>query len=229
MKVLGLIPARGGSKGLLGKNVKPLAGKSLIERAYETAVASLALDRIILSSDNDTIIAAAAKFGLEAPFMRPAALATDSSPMIDVAVHALDELGRKGYEPDALMLLQPTSPLRRPSHISCAIELLADNDAVCSVIQVPLDLSPHYVMKITDRGFLDYFLPEGRTYIRRQDVPRAYKRDGTIFLTRRSVILGQRSFYGQRCVPLHLAEAESLNIDTAEDWAEAERRLYSDH
>src|SRR6266545_1172936 len=106
MKVLGLIPARGGSKGLPGKNIKPLAGKSLIERTFETAVTSGALDRIILSSDNASIIAIAEGCGLEVPFVRPETLADDSSPMIGVAVHALNELARNGYEPEALMVLQ---------------------------------------------------------------------------------------------------------------------------
>ena len=107
--------------------------------------------------------------------------------MIDVAIHACEALQeRKAIEPDAMLLLQPTSPLRKPSHIRLAIEMLEHNDSVCSVVPLPKDLCPHYLMKIRDDGCLDYFLSDGRKYTRRQDVPQAYKRDGTIFLTRTS-------------------------------------------
>lgn len=223
MRILGLIPARGGSKGIPGKNLKNLAGKSLLQRTFECAAASGVLERIVLSTDDTAAAGAAGAMGLEVPFMRPAALAGDESPMIDVAIHALTELDRGGYRPDALMLLQPTSPLRLPEHVGKAASLLGENEAVCSVVPLPLDLCPHYVMKVTAEGYLDHFLPEGSRYTRRQDVPPAYRRDGTIFLTRTEVIIEQRSFYGSRCVPLFIDPGESLNIDTPEDWIEAER------
>jgi len=225
VKVLGLIPARGGSKGIPGKNIRLLCGKPLIQYAYEGAVASGALDRVILSTDDEDIAAVARGFGLEVPFLRPATFADDKSPMIDVAIHALNALRESGYAPDALLLLQPTSPLRRAEHIREAVRLLDGHDAVCSVVPLPQDLCPHYVMKIRPAGYLDYFLPDGARYTRRQDVPLAYRRDGTIFLTRVEVILEQRSFYGQRCVPLLLRPEESHNIDNADEWAEAERLL----
>lgn len=225
MKVLGLIPARGGSKGILGKNIRPLAGKPLIRRAFECATASGVVDRVILSTDDLAIVTVAESFGLEAPFLRPAEFARDDSPMIDVAVHALMSLKHMGYNPDALLLLQPTSPLRQPKHIQEAVRLLDDNDSVCSVNPLPQDLCPHYVMKITDEGYLDYVMPDGASYTRRQDVPLAYRRDGTIFLTRAGVILQQRSFYGRRCVPMLIRPEESFNIDTPEEWAETEQRL----
>jgi N-acylneuraminate cytidylyltransferase len=225
VKLLALIPARGGSKGIPGKNTTPLAGKSLIQRAFECAIASRVVDRTIISTDDPAIAATARECGLEVPFLRPAEYARDSSPMIDVALHALGALQHTGYMPDALLLLQPTSPLRQPAHLQTAVQLLADNDAVCSVTPVPKDLCPHYVMKIGQEGFLDYFLADGPCYTRRQDVPQAYRRDGTIFLTRVSVLLGRRSFYGTRCVPLVLRPDESLNVDEPADWLEAERRL----
>lgn len=225
MRVLGLIPARGGSKGVPGKNVRPLVGRSLIERAFESARASGVLDRIVLSSDDHSAVAEARRIGLEVPFMRPAELARDESPMIDVAVHALKTLAGSDYLPDAIVLLQPTSPLRTAEQIRHAIGLLADNDAVCTVVPVPQDLCPHYLMKIGENGYLDYFMPDGPRYTRRQDVPRAYRREGTLFVTRSSVILEQRSFYGSRCVPYVLRPDETLNIDTLEEWSEAEKRL----
>lgn len=225
MNVLGLIPARGGSKGVPGKNIRPLHGRSLIQRAYDSAHASGVLNRIVLSTDDPAIADAARGFGLEVPFLRPPELAGDRTPMIDVAVHAVETLARAGWTADVLVLLQPTSPFRTADLIRAGLAKLDGHDAVCTVFPLPKDLCPHYVMKVTDDGFLDYFLPEGRNYTRRQDVPQAYKRNGALFITRTSVLLGQRSFYGRTCVPLIMSEADSLNIDTPEEWAEAERRL----
>ena len=225
MKVLGLIPARGGSKGIPRKNVLPLQGKSLIERAFESAQASGVLDRVILSTDDNEIADEARRIGLEVPFMRPTQFAQDTSSMIDVAVHALETLAADGYMADVLVLLQATSPLRKPEHIRDALALLDDHDAVCTVVPLPLDLCPHYVMKITEEGFLDYAMPDGANYTRRQDVPPAYRREGTLFVTRADVVLKQRSFYGKRCRPFMLDPAESLNIDTPEEWADAEAAL----
>jgi CMP-N,N'-diacetyllegionaminic acid synthase len=225
VKVLGLIPARGGSKGIPGKNLRPLAGKPLIQWTHEAALASGQLDRIVLSTDDEAIANLGRQVGIDVPFIRPSLFATDDSPMIDVAAHAIETLAGQGYSADALLLLQPTSPMRRPEHIRKAISLLGDNDGVCSVTPVPHRYSPPYLVRIDAAGMLDFYLPGGEKYTRRQDVPAAYKRDGTIFLTRTVVLLEQRSFYGQRCVPMILREDEVLNIDDPEEWEDAERRL----
>ena len=228
MRVLGLIPARGGSKAVPGKNIRPLCGRSLVARAYDVAVASGALDRIILSTDDPAIAAHGRETGVEVPFMRPETFASDTSPMLDVVLHALNALAETdGYAPDAVLLLQPTSPLRTVEHIRQAIRLLEDHDSVCSVVALPQDLSPYYLMKITDAGYLDFFMEDGARFTRRQDLPIAYRREGTIFLTRVDVLVGQKSFYGKRCCPLMIDPACVLNIDTAADWAEAEQRLVS--
>jgi CMP-N-acetylneuraminic acid synthetase len=225
VKILGLIPARAGSKGSPDKNVRPLAGKSLVERAFECGRAAGVLDRIVLSTDDVRIARIAQGIGLENPAPRPPELAADTTPMIDVVTHVLVTLEHAGYVPDAVMLLQPTSPLRKPEHVRAAVRALGDHDAVCTVVPVPKELCPHYVMKIDDAGFLDYFLPDGRFYTRRQDVPQAYRRDGTIYLVRRAVVLEQRSLYGQSCVPLVITADESLTVDTPADWATAEAAL----
>jgi CMP-N,N'-diacetyllegionaminic acid synthase len=225
MKILGIIPARGGSQGIPRKNIKPLAGKSLIQRSFICGTESGILDRIILSSDCSEIIEHAKTFGLEAPFVRPAEFAGNNSAQIDVVVHALRALAADGYHPDAVLLLQPTSPIRKPEHIQRAAELLKDNDSVCTVIPIPKDHCPHYVMKITKDGFLDYFLPDGVNYTRRQDVPQAYNRDGTIFLTRTQILLEDKSFYGTNCIPMPISIEESLNIDEPCDWSRAVKHL----
>lgn len=227
MRVVGLIPARGGSKGVPGKNTRPLAGRSLIARTIDCARASGAVDRIVVSSDDPAAAAIARENGVDVPFMRPAHLATDSTPMFDVITHALDELARTGYRPDALLLLQPTSPFRQPHHITRAAAILGDNDSVCSVIPLESTHNPYSVMRIRDDGSLDFFLADGRRFTRRQDMPPAYVREGTIYLASLKTIEEQKSLYGERCRPMILSPEESLSIDTPEDWNLAEVRLSS--
>jgi CMP-N,N'-diacetyllegionaminic acid synthase len=225
VKVLGLIPARGGSKHVPNKNIRPLAGKSLIQRAFEGAVESGVVDRVILSTDSQQIAEVASDFGLQVPFLRPAELAGDETPMIDVALHALAVLEEDGYTADVLLLLQPTSPFRRPEHIEEAARLIEMGDSVCSVTPLPKAWCPHYTMKITPEGYIDHFMPDGSRYTRRQDVPQAYARDGSIFMTRVTVLRSRRRFYGDRCLPIIIPFEETLNIDEPGDWEEAERRL----
>lgn len=226
MKILGFIPARGGSKGVPRKNIRPLAGKSLIERTFEVAKNSNALDRIILSTEDESIAEHGRSIGLEVPFLRPDHLAQDTTAMIDVIIDLLDTLKEKeNYVPDAVMSLQPTSPLRKTRHIDEAAALLGDNDAVCGLVPVPLELCPHYVMKINEDGFMDYFLPEGAKIKRRQDVIPAYRREGTVYLARTEVIYHYRNLYGEKCVPMFVDPSESLSIDTWEDWHQAEKIL----
>jgi CMP-N,N'-diacetyllegionaminic acid synthase len=226
LKILALIPARGGSKGVRRKNIRPLLGKSLVQRTYETALQSKLLDRIIISTDDPEIASHAEKIGLEVPFLRPEQLATDISPMIGVLLHALEFLKRnENYVPDAVMLLQPTSPLRQSHHIDKAIDLLKNNDSVCTLVQVPMEMSPFYVMKITEEGYLDYFLEEGRKIKRRQDAPKAYMREGTVYLTTVKTLFEHKNLYGKQCIPMLIDHNESLSIDSVEEWAQAEELL----
>lgn len=222
--VLGVIPARAGSKGLPGKNVRLLAGQSLIEHAYRNAKESETLAKIILSTDDPKAIDIAKKIGLEVPFIRPDYLCKDDTSMLDVIIHALGKMKEKGYVPEAVMILQPTSPFRTAEHIRTAVNLLNDYDSVISVVPIPKTLCPHYVMRIREDGLLDYFLPEGKSIARRQDVPQAYTRDGTIYLSKTDVVLNQRSLLGERCFPFILSQSEALSIDDLSQWNEAEKR-----
>lgn len=224
-RILGLIPARAGSKGVVGKNSLPLAGRSLVERAVDTAHASGVVARLVVSTDSRAIAQHAERLGAEVPFLRPAELASDRASMIDVALHALEMLERnEGWVPDALLLLQPTSPLRTPEHLVRATKLFRRGDSVCSVVALPKTDCPHAVMRI-DGGYMKFFMPDGARYHRRQDIPPAWRREGTVYLARTTVIREQRTFYGPRCVPMILGAEESLSIDDPEDWREAERRL----
>src|SRR5262249_42896125 len=130
-----------------------------------------------------------------------------------------------GYRPSAVLLLQPTSPLRRPEHIRKALSLLGAKDAVCSLTPLPKGLCPHYLARITDDGFFDRFMPDARQYTRRHGAPQAYVRDGTICLTRVETLRADRDFYGRRCVPMVLRPEDSINLDEPDDWDRAERIL----
>ncbi len=225
-KVLAIVPARSGSKGVPGKNVRPLAGRTLLDYVARAAQESGCIDRIVLSTDAPEIAEAGRRAGLEVPFMRPAELAQDDTAMLPVIQHALRHLAQDGYVPDTIVLLQPTSPLRRGTHIADALRALRETgaDSAVTVVQVPPHLSPDYVMRI-DGATLRPFLPDGLQVTRRQDARPAYYRDGTVYAFTRATLERFGNIYGERCAPVLVAADESLSIDTPDDWAAAERRL----
>ncbi len=224
--VLGIVPARGGSKGVPGKNVRPLAGRTLIEYTARAARESGVLDRVILSTDSPEIADTGRRAGLDVPFMRPAALAADDTPMLPVIQHALESLVRDGWSPEMIVLLQPTSPLRRPDHIRDAVTTLRETkaDSVVTVVEIPRHLSPDYVMRI-EGGRLQPFLPEGARVSRRQDARPAYSRDGTVYAFWRATIERFGNIYGEDCRPLLIDARDSLSIDSPADWDAAERLI----
>ena len=224
--VLAIVPARGGSKGVPGKNVRALAGRTLLEYAARAARDSGVIDRIVLSTDSEEIADAGRRAGLEVPFLRPAALAQDETPMLPVVRHAIDQITRGGWTPELVVLLQPTSPLRRSDHIRDAVATLRDSgaDSVVTVVEVPKHLSPDYVMRIED-GVLKPFLPTGATVARRQDARPAFSRDGTVYAFRRDTLDRFGTMYGEDCRPLVIAPEDSLSIDSPADWDAAERIL----
>lgn len=223
---LAIVPARAGSKGVPGKNIRPLVGRPLLAYTAEAAAQSAVVDRLILSTDSSEIADVGRRHGLEVPFLRPASLAADDTPMLAVIEHALSILEADGWRPDIVVLLQPTSPLRRPDHVRAAVELLRASgaDSVVSVVELPRHHSPDYVMRIDD-GLLRPFVDGGGRLTRRQDARPAYARDGTVYACRRSTIERFASIYGDDCRPIVIPAAESLSIDTPADWVEAERRL----
>jgi CMP-N-acetylneuraminic acid synthetase len=224
--VLALVPARGGSKGIPGKNVRPLAGHSLLYYAAQAAAASGVVDRMILSTDSTEIAAEGRRAGLEVPFVRPAVLAQDDTPMLPVIEHAVSELSATGWEPEIVVLLQPTSPLRTGAHVREAVQMLRETgaDSVVTVVEVPRHLSPDYVMRIDD-GVLKPFLPEGARVARRQDARPAYSREGTVYACWRRTIDRFGNIYGDNCRPLVIDASQSVSIDSPADWDAAERLL----
>ena len=224
--VLALVPARGGSKGLPGKNLRLLAGHSLIEYAARAARESAVVDRAVLTTDDEEIAAEGRRVGLDVPFLRPPHLAQDDTPMQPVIEHALAALAEDGFVPEIVLLLQPTSPLRTPDHLRTAVRILRESGAasVVSVVELPRHLSPDYVMRIED-GALEPFLPEGARVTRRQDARPAYVRDGTVYAFWTRTLVEGGSIYGARCRPLLVNAPESITIDTQADWDAAERLL----
>ena len=225
-KILGIIPARGGSKGIPGKNIRKLAGHPLLEYTVNAAKASKIIDRLILSTDSEEIADVGRILGIEVPFIRPGELAKDDTPMVPVLEHAVASLEQLGWSPDIVVLLQPTAPLRKGQHIIDAVTMLRTSkcDSVASVVEVPRHYSPDYVMRIED-GKLVNFLAEGYNFTRRQEARPAYSRDGTVYVVRRDVIVNTHSLYGKDCRPLIIPNNESINIDTIEDWESAEKLL----
>jgi CMP-N,N'-diacetyllegionaminic acid synthase len=225
MRVLGLIPARGGSKGIPGKNVRLLGGRPLLAYTAEAARAARRLSRVVLSTDDEGIAEVGRSCGLEVPFLRPAGLARDETPTLPVVQHAVAELERAGDRFDAVCLLQPTSPLRRPEDVDGCIELLetAGLDAVVSVLPVPPEHNPHWVYFQDGEGLLRLATGEEEPIPRRQELPPAFHRDGSVYVTRRDVLLSG-SLYGRR-LGGYLVSGRSVNLDTPADWEQAERMM----
>lgn len=225
MKRLALIPARGGSKAIPGKNLKPLGGKPLIAWSYESAKASGLFDRILLSTDDPAIAEAGKKIGFEVPFLRPAEFATDAAPMLPVIKHALAELAKGGFVPDTIALLQPTSPFRGDGLLAEACRRIEQegHDSAVGVRPVPGEYSPYYLMGKGEDGLLRFLFPEQAKKIgRRQDAPTVWKRCGSVFAFSRACLETHGDIYGAKCFPLVATDAEAVNIDGPEDWAQAE-------
>jgi CMP-N,N'-diacetyllegionaminic acid synthase len=227
MRILGLIPARGGSKGIPGKNIKLLDGKPLLRYTTEAALGVKGLTDVILSTDDLQIAEAGRKAGVLVPFMRPSELAEDSSSTISVIVHALEALKLLGKDYDAVCVLQVTTPFRQPGFIDQAIHQFEDQqtDSLISVLKVPHEFNPHWTFERTPENTLRIATGEKKIITRRQELPDAYYRDGSLYLTRCDVILSQNSIYGQSIGYIEGNAAYHVNLDTMEDWEKAESIL----
>ncbi|MCH9661012.1 MAG: acylneuraminate cytidylyltransferase family protein [Bacteroidetes bacterium] len=226
MKILGLIPARGGSKGIPYKNRKKLGGKPLLEYTVEAALGASLLDTIVFSSEDATLINMAKELGVSVPFIRPAELASDTAGSLEVVQHAVQFLAQKGQHYDAVCLLQVTTPFRTSEDIDTAIEKFKNegNDSLISVQEVPSHYNPHWVFMPKDGG-LKIATGEKEIIKRRQELPEAYIRDGAIYITKTDVLLKRQSFFGATISYMVLHPETSVNIDTMADWQKAEAIL----
>lgn len=229
MKILGIITARGGSKGVPRKNIRVLGGKPLIAHTIDAAHASGVFDRVILSTDDDEIAGVGKQYGVEVPFMRPPELAQDTTPTLPVLVHAVAWLrDTENYLPDAVAILQPTSPLRRPEDLKGAHELFVASgaDSVVSMKEVPGHYSPHWQFRRDGDGRITIFTGEPFEHIikRRQELPITYTRNGAIYLFKTSLLFEPvPSFYGRDVRAFIMDEASSVNIDSESDFLLAEK------
>ncbi len=223
MRVLGVIPARGGSKGVPRKNIRPLGGKPLIAYAIEASHEAGRLERTVLSTDDDEIAEIGKSHGADVPFIRPAELATDSAFGLPVIQHAIEAVeAEEGDRYDAALLLQPTTPLRTGKDIDDALELL-ERSGADSVISV-VDVEGHHPARMKylegDR-LIDPPFCEALENQPRQELRPMYLRNGAIYATRRDVLMAG-SFKGRDCRALVMPVSRSVNIDTENDfrWAE---------
>ena len=231
MRVLGVVTARGGSKGIPRKNLAPLLGRPLLAYTAEAALGSGRLTRVVLSTDDAEIARVGRECGLEVPFLRPPELARDETPTVPVLQHAVRELAAGGQQYDAVLALQPTNPLRRAEDIDGAIELLERSgaDSVISLVDTggrhPARMK--YLAEdgtVEDPPFVEAF--EGQ---RRQSLPTMYLREGSIYLTRRHVLMEQNSLKGACCMAWLVPEERACNIDTPFDLFIAEQVLLKCH
>jgi CMP-N,N'-diacetyllegionaminic acid synthase len=218
-KILGLITARGGSKGLPGKNIRDLCGKPLIAWTIDTAMAVVSLDDVVVSTDSEEIAAVACKHGVEVPFLRPPELATDTATSIDVVIHALDFLSAQGRNYEIVVLLEPTSPLRDVLDINAALARLMASDAsaivgVCRAETV----HPSFMYRIDADGRMKPFLELQPNGMRRQEIEPLFFLEGTIYASKINVLRERRSFYHADTIAYEVPKWKSIEIDDIEDF-----------
>jgi CMP-N,N'-diacetyllegionaminic acid synthase len=221
LKPLVVIPARGGSKGLPGKNIKKLMGKPLIHYTIEAARTLFSDEQIIVSTDDLDIKSCAEETGLNVPFIRPAKLATDTASTIDVLLHALKVSEDNQYVPDTLILLQPTSPLRDSTHIRKALKLF--NEEVDMIVSVKETKSnPYYILFEEDEnGYLQK--SKKGNFTRRQDCPKVWEYNGAIYIINVQSFKKQGNLSFDKVLKFEMDEKSSVDIDTETDFAIAEK------
>lgn len=230
MKILGLIPARGGSKGVPKKNIKLLGKKPLLEYTIDSAKNSKYITQIVVSTDDEEIAIASEIYGCKPPFIRPSEFAQDTSTSLEVVQHAIAFFETQNIFFDAVCLLQPTNPFRVNGFIDCAIEkfISSNSDSLVSVLPIPHEFNPHWAFEENKNGLLKIATGEAQIISRRQDLPKSFHRDGSIYITKTSVIKNG-SLYGNSIAYIENNPQFHVNIDTMKDWETAENILTQLH
>jgi N-acylneuraminate cytidylyltransferase/CMP-N,N'-diacetyllegionaminic acid synthase len=224
-RVLCLIPARGGSRGLSGKNVKPICGRPLIAWTVDAALASEYVDDVVVSTDDDQITQAALDAGARVPFRRSTELASDTAKMADVVVDALDRLAADGRVFGLVVLLQPTSPLRTATDVDSALRRMTETGAD-SVVSVCLaEHSPLLAGTLPADGSLANFLPPVASTANRQELPIHYRLNGAVYVAKVREFRETKSFLGPRAFAYIMPPDRSVDIDSALDFKMAESLL----
>ena len=225
-KILAIIPARGGSKGLPGKNIKPLSGKPLIGWSIEQAQASEYIDEIFVSTDSSEIATVAESFGIKVPFLRPSELATDTSPSSAFVLHTIAYYRNKGQEFDYILLLEPTSPLRDVDDINIAIEQLLNHNTAKSIVGVSKVEATHpaFLVNISKEGLLKPYLEEMKV-LRRQELNDLYFFEGSLYLSETDYYIETQSFYHNLTLPYVVPKYKSYEVDDIVDFYIIEKLL----
>lgn len=222
-KILALVPARGGSKGIKDKNIIPLQGAPLISYTINSALGSKYIDNTVVTTDSERIASVAMLYGASVPFMRPAELASDSAKTIDSVIHAVDTLAEKGECYDVLVLLQPTQPLRTSEDIDNAIHLFFENNRQSLVSVTPVENHPLLIRSINSDGELVSLLDSGST-CRRQDMDKYYSVNGCIYINNIEELSGDTSFNDNK-IPYIMDKDRAVDIDDLNDLFLAEYYL----
>lgn len=222
-----LITARGGSKRLPGKNIRPLGGKPLIAWSIEAALAAHSIGRVIVSTDDPGIASAAAAAGAQVPFLRPAEISGDHASHYDVIAHALDWLEQEtGRLPQLLCLLQPTSPLRTGDDIDALVELVSSRDADAGVSVASVPVHPAYMYRVDADMNADLYMPrEDGVYLRSQDLEPLYYVNGAVYVLRPATFRLRNTVLPDRPVAHVMPRERSADIDDATDFELAERYI----
>ena len=218
-RVLAVIPARGGSKGIPGKNLRTAAGRPLIVWTIEAARGAPSIDLAIVSTDDDSIATVASAAGCLVPFKRPKDLASDTATTTDVVIHALDHF--PDYQ--VVMVLQPTSPLRSADQIEAAVGLFAESGAPACVSVRAVDDSPYWMYRMHADGRLDPVIDSPALICRRQDLPAVYSLNGAIYIAKTDWFRRTRSFLSRETIGFPMPTHSSLDIDTQSDFDEFQR------
>lgn len=220
-KILAIIPARGGSKGLKDKNIKILNGKPMIAYTIEAAKKSEIFKDIIVSTDSEEYADISIEYGAKVPFLRPDYLSKDETKTNDVIEYTINELKAKGQEYDCFMILQPTSPLRKGLDITNALDIMIEKDAN-SVVSICLsEHNPRYMNVLDDSLSMDSFLPEN-IKTRRQELPEYYRLNGAIYISKVDYFLQYKDLYEKNSYAYIMGKASSVDVDDQLDfeWAE---------
>jgi CMP-N,N'-diacetyllegionaminic acid synthase len=221
-RILAIIPARGGSKGLPGKNIRKLGGKPLLAWSIETARASSYIDTICVSTDCEDIARIARTCGAETPFLRPQELAGDNAKITDTLQHVISEYNKAGDCFDLLLLLQPTSPLRSSCDIDSAIELFKTKNAQAIVSVCEAEHHPWLSNTLPGNDNMVTFLRPEVTSSNRQSYPPFYRLNGAIYLMDILYFVEHHSYYGSNTYAYHMPVERSIDIDSANDFLLAE-------
>jgi len=214
VKVLAVIPARGGSKGIPRKNIKKLGGKPLIAWTIEAALKAPSINRVIVSTDDEEIAAVAEQFGAEVPFKRPIAIARDDTPGLDPVLHAIEN----SPDSDWVLLLQPTSPLRSVDDIEGIIKLCQEKGALSAVSVAEVGKHPFWMYQRSSDMRLQPLIPNRGEITRRQDLPSVYVLNGALYLARPDWLIENQGFIGPETLGYVMPVERSVDLDTPLDW-----------